>query len=39
MESFISGKKASEMLGVRQRTLYQWDKKKIIETIRTPVFN
>ena len=25
-----------EILGVHQRTLYLWDKKKIIETIRTP---
>lgn len=36
MENFISGSKASEILGVHQRTLYQWDKKKLIETIRTP---
>jgi predicted site-specific integrase-resolvase len=36
MESFVSGKKASEILGVHQRTLYQWETKKIIETIRTP---
>ena len=36
MEEFISGKKASEILGVHQRTLYQWDVKKWIETIRTP---
>ena len=36
MEEFVSGKKASEILGVHQRTLYMWDKKKIIETIRTP---
>ena len=36
MENFVSGMKASEILGVHQRTLYQWDKKKIIETIRTP---
>jgi predicted site-specific integrase-resolvase len=36
MENYISGKKASEILGVHQRTLYQWDKKKLIETIRTP---
>ena len=36
MSEFISGKKASELLGVHQRTLYLWDNKKIIETIRTP---
>jgi len=36
MENFVSGKKASELLGVHQRTLYLWDKKKLIETIRTP---
>jgi predicted site-specific integrase-resolvase len=36
MEEFVSGLKASEILGVHQRTLYLWDKKKIINTIRTP---
>jgi predicted site-specific integrase-resolvase len=36
MTEFVSGKKASEFLGVHQRTLYQWDEKKLIETIRTP---
>jgi len=36
MTEFITGKKASELFGVHQRTLYLWDKKKIIETIRTP---
>lgn len=36
MENYISGKKASEILGVHQRTLYLWDKKKLIDTIRTP---
>jgi len=35
-DKYVSGKKASETLGVHQRTLYLWDKKKIIETIRTP---
>jgi len=34
--SFVSGKKASEILGVHQRTLYQWEKKGKIEVIRTP---
>jgi excisionase family DNA binding protein len=32
---YITGKEASEKLGVHQRTLYQWDKKGWIETIRT----
>jgi predicted site-specific integrase-resolvase len=36
MEEFVSGINASKILGVHQRTLYLWDKKKIIETIRTP---
>jgi predicted site-specific integrase-resolvase len=36
MEEFVSGIVASKILGVHQRTLYLWDKKKIIETIRTP---
>lgn len=36
MENFLPGSKASKILGVHQRTLYQWDAKKIIETIRTP---
>jgi predicted site-specific integrase-resolvase len=36
MENFVSGKKASEQLGVHRRTLYQWDKKKQIDVIRTP---
>ena len=33
---FVGGKEASEILGVHQRTLYQWEDKKLIETIRTP---
>jgi predicted site-specific integrase-resolvase len=36
MEEYVSGKKASEILGVHFMTLYNWDKKKLIETIRTP---
>ena len=36
MEEYLPGSKASKVLGVHQRTLYQWDAKKIIETIRTP---
>ena len=34
-EQYVSGKRASEVLGVHQRTLYLWDKKGSIETIRT----
>jgi len=34
-EKYITGKEASEKLGVQRRTLYQWDKKGWIETIRT----
>jgi len=36
MEEYITCRKASEILGVHQRTLYQWENKKRIETIRTP---
>lgn len=36
MEEYVSGSKASNILGVHQRTLYLWDAKKLIETIRTP---
>ena len=32
---FVGGKEASRILGIHQRTLYQWDKKGEIETIRT----
>ena len=35
-DKFVGGKEASELLGVHQRTLYQWEKKKRIDTIRTP---
>lgn len=35
-ELYVSGKKASQILGVHQRTLYNWEEKKIIDTIRTP---
>ena len=34
-DEFVGGKKASELLGVHQRTLYLWDEKGLIETIRT----
>jgi predicted site-specific integrase-resolvase len=33
---FVGGKKASEIVGVHQRTLYLWEEKGLIETIRTP---
>ena len=36
MEEYITGIKASKILGVHKRTLYNWDKQKTIETIRTP---
>ena len=36
MENYISGKKASEILGVHQRTLMNWDRKGLIDVIRTP---
>jgi len=36
MEEYVGGQEASKILGVHQRTLYQWDNKKLIETIRTP---
>jgi predicted site-specific integrase-resolvase len=36
MDEYVGGLNASKILGVHQRTLYEWDKKKIIETIRTP---
>ncbi len=35
-EKYLGGKDASKLLGVHQRTLYQWDAKGKIETIRTP---
>jgi putative resolvase len=34
-ETYIGGKEASKILGVHQRTLYQWENKGWIETIRT----
>jgi len=37
MESkFITGKKAAERLGVHQQTLYKYEEKGLIKTIRTP---
>jgi predicted site-specific integrase-resolvase len=35
-KKYVGGREASEILGVHQRTLYQWDEKGLIETIRTP---
>lgn len=35
-KEYLGGKQASEVLGVHQRTLYLWENKKKIETIRTP---
>lgn len=35
MNKYIGGKKASQILGVHQRTLYNWEKKGYIDTIRT----
>lgn len=36
MSNLKGGKEAAEILGVHQRTLYLWDKKGLIEVIRTP---
>jgi predicted site-specific integrase-resolvase len=35
-DEYLGGKDASETLGVHQRTLYQWESKGLIDTIRTP---
>lgn len=35
-EEYVSGKKASQILGVHYRTLYQWEEKGWIDTLRTP---
>jgi predicted site-specific integrase-resolvase len=35
-KEFVGGKEASSILGVHQRTLYQWENKNKIDTIRTP---
>lgn len=34
-DKFVKGNKASEILGIHQRTLYQWEEKGWIETKRT----
>ena len=36
MNQYIGGKKASEALGIHPRTLYLWEAKGKIDTIRTP---
>lgn len=36
MPKYVGGKEASRLLGVHTRTLYQWEAKGLIETIRTP---
>ena len=36
MSKYVGGKEAVKLLGVHQRTLYQWETKGWIETIRTP---
>jgi putative resolvase len=35
MSKYVGGKQASEILGVHQRTLYQWETKGWINTMRT----
>ena len=35
-DKFVGGKEASNILGVHQRTLMNWDKKGLIEVKRTP---
>ena len=35
-KKYVGGKEASDILGVHQRTLYQWEEKGWINTIRTP---
>jgi putative resolvase len=36
MEKYVSGKKACDILGVHTKTLHNWDRDKLIQTIRTP---
>lgn len=33
---YVTGKEASRILGIHQRTLYQWEEKHKINVIRTP---
>jgi len=35
-DKYLGGKQTSKLLGVHQRTLYQWEKKGLIKTVRTP---
>jgi putative resolvase len=35
-KKYVGGKEASKLLGVHQRTLYNWEEKRKIDTIRTP---
>lgn len=35
-DKYVSGKEASKIIGVHQRTLYQWEEKNKISVIRTP---
>lgn len=35
-KKYVGGKEASKLLGIHQRTLYQWEEKGLIKTIRTP---
>jgi len=36
LKKYVGGKEACAILGIHQRTLYQWDEKGKIKTIRTP---
>jgi len=36
MSKYVGGKEATKLLGIHQRTLYQWEAKGWIDTIRTP---
>ncbi len=36
IQKYVGGKEASKIIGIHQRTLYQWDAKGKIKTIRTP---
>ncbi len=36
MNQYIGGKQASKELGIHPRTLYLWEEKGVLETIRTP---
>jgi excisionase family DNA binding protein len=35
-DTYLSGKEACQKLGVHSRTLYNWEEKGKIDTIRTP---